>query len=99
MNNIFILIFSLLTLLNAEDKFLFDLGITIKSKEINKNTEFIKPLISNTKISPVYNNNQINLVDKNNWAMEPKHIIKILYLNNQYFELTKYIQNLKNNDS
>ena len=102
MNNIFIFLFSLITLLYAEDKMLWDLGIIIKAENNTPNTknDIIKPLISNTQIAPLYKkHDDINPFDIANIKIDPKHLLKLLYLNNQYFELTDYVQKIKNINS
>ena len=103
MNKIFILILSCLTILLSEDKVLWDLGITIKSKdipEVIKNTNDIKPLIANTQIEPLYKKElKVDSFKNMNLTIGPKHLVKLLYLNNQYFKLTEYIQNLNSEEA
>tara|TARA_Y100000814_G_C12194729_1_gene355923 strand:- start:129 stop:704 length:576 start_codon:yes stop_codon:yes gene_type:complete len=104
MNKNFIFIFSFLAFIFSEDKILWDLGVTIKSKDSNfsfkKNTDSIKALISNTQIAPLYKDNfKINLFDDIITSnIESQHIIKLLYLNNKYFQLTEFIESLKESD-
>ena len=104
MNKNFIFIFSFLAFIFSEDKILWDLGVTIKSKDSNfsfkKNTDSIKALISNTQIAPLYKDNfKIDLFDDIITSnIESQHIIKLLYLNNKYFQLTEFIESLKESD-
>ena len=92
MNKVVIFLFSFITLLFSEDKILWDLGIIIKSNpSISKENNIIKPLISNTQIAPSYNTN-IDLLSPSNISVESKHIMKILYLSNEYFKLTEYVK-------
>jgi len=103
MNRNFIFIFSFLAFIFSEDKILWDLGIVIKSKEahslVENNIDSIKPLISNTQIEPSYKDDmKIDLLDEMTLNIESQHIIKILYLNNKYFRLTKFIKTLKKSD-
>jgi len=100
MNNILIFIFSLTTILFGKDKILWDLGIIIQSQHNQASNNVIKPLISNTQIAPSYKNNahDINPFDIMDIKMNPSHIIRLLYWNNQYLKLTQYIQKLQTNE-
>ena len=63
MNKIIIFLLHIITLLIAEDKMLWDLGVIIKSKDSGGTNELIKPLIANTQIVPSYNStNQLNIL-------------------------------------
>ena len=97
MSKIIIFLFSIITLLIAEDKMLWDLGVIIKSKDSCGTNELIKPLIANTQIVPSYNStNQLNIFSISDLSIHSNHIIKLLSLNNEYFKLTEYIKNMDN---
>jgi len=99
MSNILIFIFSFTTILFAKDKILWDLGIIIQSQNNRSSNNVIKPLVSNTQIAPSYKNNisDINSFDIIDIKMNPAHIMRLLYWNNQYLRLTKYIKKLQTN--
>ena len=94
MNNLLMLFITCSTVLFSQDIILWDLGVIIK-KSPNEN-ESIKPLISDTQIKPFYKSNivnNINAIDLSDFKISPKHIINILYWNNQYVKLIEYIKN------
>ena len=96
MSKIIIFLLSITTLLIAEDKMLWDLGIVIKSKEY-ENNNIIKPLISNTQIMPSYKKiEKTDFLSISELSIKPKHIIKLLSLNNEYFKLIEYVKNMEN---
>ena len=94
---IIILLIILSSFILAKDKVLWDLGMIIKSdKNQSTKNSTIKPLISNTHIMSSYkNSDNINTAYSPIGSIEFKHIIKLLYIKNQYFELTQYIKNLR----
>ena len=97
MNNALRLLIGLL-LLNisfSENQNLWDLGIIIEPNNnyLDNEKNIIKPLISNTKIKPQYKTSlDPNLLDEYDAKINPKHKIKLLYWNNEYFRLTQYIK-------
>ena len=101
-NKIILIVLSLTTLLFSDDKLFWDLGVVIKSnnnKIVKNNNSLIKPLTANTQLVPSYKKTEN--MDFSNISILPldkKHLIKLLYLINEYFSLTKYIQELEKNN-
>ena len=80
----------------SEEKMFWDLGVIVETKSEIKQSEIIKPLVSNTKITPKYNSmNNFNILNFNSNSINQKHIIKLLYFSERYFELTEFIKQLK----
>ena len=89
------IICSLLSISFSKEQIFWDLGVIIKDSNNQQNQSIIKPLISNTQISPMYKDKKDkNLLDLATTNLFPDHIIKLLYISERYFELTQYVENL-----
>ena len=89
------IIISFFSVLFSQEKIFWDLGVVIKDSKKQQTQNIIKPLISNTQISPVYKNHEdSNLFDLTTSNLSSNHIVKLLYISERYFELAKYVENL-----
>jgi len=93
-----LILFSILSFLFSQEKILWDLGVIIKPKNNSEETNIIKPLISDTQITPQYKNmDKMSPFELTNTSLPSDHIIKLLYISERYVELTKYISKLSEN--